>query len=709
MRNQFFSVTLMLLLLCGCKENIDTSARYVFTDNTVVSYLEQHDVYSEYVDLLSKVPVSARSGSTTVYQLLNARGNYTCFAVTNQAIHAYLEKLVEDGLIDRPSWDAFTDSTKLDSIRKVIVRNSVMDGGDLTSQRYEVAEFPSQNNAEFPIANMNDVKLTVYWPENCPDSIYINAVSAVDGNNRDIKVINGVIHQVHKVIAPNTITAAKYLQNMLDKQQEGLLVMARAIQAAGLMDTLTAVRDEVYEELYQTGKIPDLPDFLSLGFVDPRVAAGTDAYAPPHRLYGFTIFAEMDDFWRTQGLDPTSDDLLERLTQWILDNHAYSDDDDFLTSGVPYSSPRHLLYQWVTYHILPMRIPANRLILHANEYGYSSSRPERYTVPVVEYYVTLGQRRLLKLYESGASNGVFLNRFPIIDDGRTGSGLETGCEEDKTGSYVYRDHELTQVNEIENACIYPIDKPLSYNDAVRDQLMRDHIRFDGFALFPEAMTNELRRKASREDKYMHIYIPPTSVYPYFENMTLNDDCMYVYFNGWGYNWCNYSCDEIKALGRYDVTLKLPPVPRRGVYEFRYKVLSNDVRGTCQMYFGSDINNLPVAGIPVDLTIPASHISTGWEQDTDDPDYNAEVDKRMRNNGIMKGIKSVNDESFPGTERTKTNCSRRIVTRQIMDPDKTYYIRFKSVLDSDRKELYMDYMEFVSKEVYDNPETPESIW
>ena len=63
--------------------------------------------------------------------------------------------------------------------------------------------------------------------------------------------------------------------------------------------------------------------------------------------------------------------------------------------------------------------------------------------------------------------------------------------------------------------------------------MKDHIRFDGFAIFPEAMTNELRRKSSKEDRHMHIYIPPTSVYPYFENMTLNDDCMYVYFNGWG--------------------------------------------------------------------------------------------------------------------------------------------------------------------------------
>ena len=55
--------------------------------------------------------------------------------------------------------------------------------------------------------------------------------------------------------------------------------------------------------------------------------------------------------------------------------------------------------------------------------------------------------------------------------------------------------------------------------------------------------------------------------------------------------------------------------------------------------------------------------------------------------------------------------RRQTGREIetMDPDKVYYIRFKSVLDDVNKEFYMDYIEFCAKEVYDNPETPEDIW
>ncbi len=45
----------------------------------------------------------------------------------------------------------------------------------------------------------------------------------------------------------------------------------------------------------------------------------------------------------------------------------------------------------------------------------------------------------------------------------------------------------------------------------------------------------------------------------------------------------------------------------------------------------------------------------------------------------------------------------------MDPDVTYYLRLKNVLDKEDKQLYMDFIEICSKEVYDNPEEPEDIW
>ncbi len=443
-------------------------------------------------------------------------------------------------------------------------------------------------------------------------------------------------------------------------------------------------------------------------------AEGDIAYAPKHRLYGFTIFAEPDDFWQSQGIDPNDPDLLKKITQWILDNKQYSEDDHF-TTDENYESEDNLLYQWITYHILPMRIPKGKLVFHINEYGYNMSRPLTYSIPVYEFYTTLGKRRLFKLIESGASNGVYINRFPITDNGRQGTGEEIGCDPKKVGSLVDADSPKAILEDMTNCVVYPIGAPISYNDEVRNDLQRNRIRFDGMSLFPEAMNNDIRLKKATGEDSKHVYIPNTvRTYNYFENMQQNADMNFVYYNAWNDDWCNLHRDEMKAVGRFDVTFKLPPVPRRGTYEVRYKVLANGNRGIAQIYFGTNPDQLPVTGIPLDLTKDCRNSLTaqevGWVlDDPNDDDSNAEHDKNMRNNGYMKGPKSIN--SNDGTERDWNDREniRHIFVRQTLDPNETYYIRLKSVLDSDRKEFYMDFIEYCAKEIYDNPNVPEDIW
>lgn len=718
---QLFKVCLSaLLVLCvwGCKEKVDTSARYVFKEQTAMGYLRSHEPYSEYCKLLEQVNISRMSDSK-VAQLLDARGNFTVFAPTNEAIEAYLNSLVADGVIDYPSWDAFTSEHKLDSIRKVVVYNSVINGGDEFDSYFYTADFPEEDKAEFVLGNLNDKKLSVHYVKNHPDSIYINKDCAISVTERDILTINGVIHQINKVIAPKDVSATSYMQVYLDSRltsdpaaiaegasmPDGFLACFRVIQACGLMDTLSKFRDEVYEEMYQSGLIEDLVGMTNYGF-----AEGSRGYAPKHRLYGFTIFAETDDFWESQGIDPKSPELLSLVQKWVYDNHQYSDDDKFVMDE-NYDSENNLLYQWITYHILPMRIPADKLLIHKNEFGYNLNNPLNYSIPVCEYYSTMGKRRLFKLYQSKANDGaVFVNRFPVLDNGRRGTGEEIGCDADKVGAKVGKDSPIAILNDIVNCCVYPIDAPISYNDDVRNNLQKQRIRFDGMSMFPEAMNNDIRVKHSTDERYKHVYIPNTvRSYNYFENMQQNEDMNFVYYSAWGDDWCNLYGDEMKAVGRFEVMFTLPPVPKRGTYELRYEVLANGNRGIAQLYFGDDKNNLPVAGIPLDLTMRSDNPLTGWERDTDDDDFNAEVDKRMRNNGFMKGAQSIN--SNDGTERGYNDREnvRRIIVRQTMDPDKTYYLKLKSVLESNRKEFYMDYLEFCAKEVYDNPENPEDIW
>lgn len=688
-----------LLLLAACKEDIDTSARYVFKDYTVYSYLEKYPQYSEYAKILSEVKASSMS-NTTLKQLLTARGHYTCFAPTNEAIYDYLLYLTEDGLISNPSWDAFPSDQVRDSIKKVIAYNSIMDSAN--EDYYLTTDFPTVNNAELPIANMNDRKLTIRFGEN-PDSIYVNFDCPMDDRNRDIEVTNGVIHCMHKVIFMKDLSMTQLFNDIIIKQKEGFLVAAKVVMACGLQDTMSKIRDEVYERLYLTKAITDF-DASKISWTFHGATGHKTAYLPEHRKYGFTLFAERDAFWRQAiGKDP-KDITPSDVQQWVLDNHQYSEEDEFTVDN-NFTSPSNLLYQWITYHILPCKITSDKLVIHNNEKGYNIQN-KNLTIAQDEFYATMGKRRLLKLYESKESNGVYLNRFPKLDNGRRGTYHELYCDESKVGCLIDNKSDSVLNYSVLNGIIYGIDAPLAYTDQVRNNLQRQRIRFESMTMFPEALTNDIRKCQSTDYRHQYIHIPPTSQYQYFENMDLTDDTWFVYLNSYGYDWCNLNADELKAEGRYEVTVKLPPVPRSGVYELRYKVLANGDRGTAQFYLGTDKGKLAPTRIPVDLTLRETD-KTGWFTDTDDDDYNAEKDKQMRNNGFMKGAEGIQNSS--ATERATSYNIRHIIARQYIEADKTYYLRIKSVLDSDRKEFYMDYLEWCSKEVYDNPEEPEDIW
>ena len=66
-------------------------------------------------------------------------------------------------------------------------------------------------------------------------------------------------------------------------------VFARLVEACGLTERLSLIRDEAYEEAYLSGRVRDISNIETEG---PQT--GT---IPEHRYYGFTIFAETDALW----------------------------------------------------------------------------------------------------------------------------------------------------------------------------------------------------------------------------------------------------------------------------------------------------------------------------------------------------------------------------------------------------------------------------
>ena len=277
-------VMAVAVLFQNCTEKIDDSARYVFEGNTILSYLESQvkedangekdSIYKEYVKLLNEVAISEQS-SSTVAQLMSARGNYTCFAPTNDAIQAYLEGLVAQKKISEPSWDApefLADPKLLKEKKEQVVLNSIIDGGD-DNTAYQVSYFGerAERNEMIGLPNMLDNKLQVYltenytWPEGVDPAEmkelgkYTVEGAVVDGKNNDVYAINGRVHQVHQVIAPSTESLGQYFEKVLEETEKGYYVYAALAQACGLIEELSKTEDTYYFTQKQTGKIKDLP------------------------------------------------------------------------------------------------------------------------------------------------------------------------------------------------------------------------------------------------------------------------------------------------------------------------------------------------------------------------------------------------------------------------------------------------------------------
>lgn len=686
---------LAVAIFVGCTEDVDTSARYVFRERTIASYLEDHEQFSEYVRLLKEQKVSDVS-ETSVYQLMTAYGYYTCFAPTNDAIQKYLDSLVIKGIIPEADWNSFPDERTLDSIRSVLVLNSILDGTK-QEKTYITPEFP-KTNEEFDINTMADRKISVTYDKKDLDSCSIDGICPVSKKNRDIEAINGFIHEVGYVINPSNETLGSTLHKFTIDPESNLSIMAKLVEACGLVDSLSKVKDERYEQLYKTGAFPSFAWQLR----------GWEIPAPEHRKYGYTLFAETDDFWEAELSKDREDITLSDIANWAENKGYYPDainDDNYVEES-------NLLNQFTTYHLLPQRIPVDKLALHYNERGYNyKNKNQAPVIPVWAHYVTMGKRRLLRIWESAESGGPYLNRFPKLNNGRQEDYHEKECSEENRGVEIKTD-ESSGIIKLINAVIYPIHAPLAYTDRVRSELAKQRLRYDAWELQPEAMNNDMRL-VSKTDAIWYFSSDPDK--QYFQNVTVNSKrTNFMLLSGRDQSWPNYQGDELLAEGVYDITITLPPVPMTGVYEIRMGVSTySGTRGICQVYWGSRKDQLVPQGIPVNMQLGGNSENNmlGWEKDTEDDDYNAEVDKKMRNNGFMKGPKYI-VASAGGTETNRMNAgaTRRIVVRETMSPDVVYYMRFKTVQpDFTQKQLFVDYLEWCPKEVFDNPEFPEDIW
>lgn len=683
-RHLHFSLFLIVLLpLVGltytsCQDNINDSDLYSFKGETVQTYLEKTPEYSNFYYLITRTRLSKKSQST-LSTLLNTRGHFTVFAPTNEAVQTFL-----DSVYMTTGYDI---QQTPDSMAEYITKNAIINNGD--KEAYKTTDFQI---GALEQTNMEDRYIMINYStasENNQSGIIVNSSSNIIQPN--IEVENGEIHGIDKVLRLSRAT----LSALID-EAPNLRVFSKLLSMTSWSDTLDNVRDEDYEENHSE--------------YGADLDGTSQALNPEHRYYGFTVFTEPDELltkkWGLPELKLTENGTIENWEEILpIVNEKCKEYYPNATSNDP-KSQDNALNQFVAYHILPMRMAWDKLIIHYIELGYAYNNPNNLSINCHEYYETVGKHhRLMKLTEGATTNGKRINRYVKQYDYSDYTEKEVGIEGIKISE--------TNGNEITNSLngfYYPIDDILYYGSDVPGKVLNERLRWDFASLFSELITNGMRRISDTK----HYPIPPG----YFERMTFSNESRCVYLPYYGSeSQGNYQADEFNIRGQYDFVLRLPPVPNDGNYELRICAPCNSSFGMAQFYFGTDKNNLSAVGLPVDLRISQDNPTIGWEADTDDDLHDNENDKNMRNNGYMKppmhDCVSANGSVAKDPMRNNSKYRNRLRLRKIIwtgyaKNSETYYIRVKSLLTNPQACYLLDYMEWVPKNVYNGP-TLEDRW
>lgn len=688
---KLWAVSLICLMACGlsvtsCSDEIDDSNMYTFTGEMVMSYLNSRAEFSDYANMLRSVRLSSKSEST-IADLLSARGHYTVFAPTNDALHTYV-----DSIMGQVNYDL---SQLSDSIMEAIVKNSLIDNGN--DEAYKTTDF----NVEGALnqTNMNDRYITISFDTyNGKGVVIVNATSKII--EPDLEVKNGVVHVVDRVVSSSMSTLPSLLE-----QTSNTKVFARLLMETGWADSMIMYLDNAYEDYH-----PETVPHYSSG--------GTPLNTPEHRKYGYTAFVEPDDLLKeVWGINPTLDPINGTITNWeevvaVIKEKCeamslYKQRQDASTSNDAATNLKNqdnAVNQFVAYHLLEQAIPFNKLVIHHNELGYAYNKPEVLTLNCTNYYETLGKyRRLMRITEGADTKGEkCINRRSTYDNAMKGTYKELTVLDPGT---LVNGLNGTLPNNALNGSYFLINRVLEYDLAIESALANERIRFDVADFLPELSSNNIRRPNSA----VSIGIPQG----YMKYLTTSNETNIAYLTEWSpASWRDYMGDELCISGQYDFVYRLPAVPVSGTYELRVASSNNSLRGMAQIYLGTNKENPPAIGLPVDMRLTVEDPLIDWELDTDDDEYNLSVDKRLRNHSYMKAPKSFGLTSGSGVTQSLRDVGpwngvmRRIITTQTFYADQVYYIRFKSVLENKYSQFFFDYLELVPKAVIAQG---EDIW
>ena len=390
-------VFMAALSFAACSDKIDDSDLYVFKGESAYSYCAETEGLQKFAYLCSRVRLSGKSQST-VPELLSARGNYTVFAPSDDAIQSYL-----DSINNTPNFDITLTS---DSIAEYIVRNSIIDNGQ--TEAYLSTQF-TVGTLGYP--NMNNRYIQIDFGV---DSINGRTLILVNGKSRiitsDEEVSNGIVHSLDRIIDMSNSSLPDLIS-----QTENLRIFSRMLELTGWADSIVAYIDEDYEEYH-----------VEEGSIDPgNTSGGEVGPSPEHRFFGFTVFPETDSVYVAQWGIPEPQLVNGIVQNWEEIEAAFIEKCKQAyprATGTDLTKQDNAVNQFISYHLLPFSCTWKNLVVHHSEMGYAFNNPNTLSINCWEYYEAMGSpRRLLKFTEGRTTEGKRINRYSTYDNGFYGT------------------------------------------------------------------------------------------------------------------------------------------------------------------------------------------------------------------------------------------------------------------------------------------------
>ena len=677
-------------LFTSCKEDIDESNLYTFTGETIEDYLtNRSEQYSAFNTILTRIGYD---------KILSAYGKYTCFAPNNEALTQYIDSLYNDMSIKDLPHNGMT-AAGIDGLTDSLCKDIAL--FHLVSTKVFTMNMGNGMTIRTILGRDINTKL-----DTITHNVVINRDAQINASGMDIELENGILHEIDHVITRSNSLISGELAGLKD-----LSIFTMALQQTGLMDSLTAESNTNYEMPTNT----------------------FDFYVPEECQMGYTILAETDDALKAvlEGAGFTGDfNGLVAYANQIYGKSALSKDetkkegwyDYYRNNGITvstdgdYENRNNALNMFVRYHIIKYKVPYENLIYPVYNEANGMTRFEYYEtmLPYTLLKVTLVSGK--RLINRWIANNTLTDRVGLLGTSAMHAVMREGVEI------------LNNQTAAKNGYIHPINGVLVYDWDVPNGVLNERMRFDDAALFGEMMSNSFRHI---KDSLVHamnngvagkdgglggdyIRIPSG----YFENLRIynGEDTRLYYLSGQVNSWSNLQGDEFNCMGSYDFAMRLPPVPD-GTYELRLGYTAEGSRGMLQFYLGSssELTSMRALDIPLDMRIiPADNADgtpdtkTGWCSPAKTDDQGVATDISMRNLGYMRGPLYYKIGPSGGVARNHPKDLRRILVKQQFKQGE-YWLRFKNVIEDDKAQFHLDYIELCPEYIYNNTMYVEDMY